>query len=384
MRNSFSSTCNNSTSSICLHYITCTSIPTAPITTDAPTITTVIPESDALTSVQLRVAKLEKDVSKLKKIDHSAEALTTLKSQVPTSAPEFSKIQKPTIDLEQESDKSASEICKIKREQAEKQKMPKYTIKSTNKAALKEYDLKSALYQTMHENKSFNKNPANYALYHALMVALIEDENAMDKGVVYIVKNHKRQHDDDNDDDDEDPLARPNQGKKTKRRRTKESEFSKKTSTTKETSKGKALTKGFKTGKSASAKKPVEEPIAEVVMDNAVNTAGEDVVYDDDQSQDMSEPKTYKTPNQDWEKRGFQPKRLAQGLEVGSIRRIQGLDTAYWGFLGVGTTFDIFQNIHILYLQYGVLTSSGYGVLSFIPLWSLVSAGTTTLYQSFC
>ncbi|GJR38728.1 hypothetical protein Tco_1214412 [Tanacetum coccineum] len=53
-----------------------------------------------------------------------------------------------------------------------------------------------------------------------------------------------------------------------------------------------------------------------------------------------------------------------------------GLDMAYWGFLGVGTSFDIFQNIHILYLQYGMLTSSGYGVLSLFPLWSLVSAGT--------
>ncbi|GJV08206.1 hypothetical protein Tco_1345862 [Tanacetum coccineum] len=37
----------------------------------------------------------------------------------------------------------------------------------------------------------------------------------------------------------------------------------------------------------------------------------------------------------------------------------------------VGTTFDIFQNIRILYLEYGVLSSSGYGVLDFIPLWSL-------------
>ncbi|GJS28358.1 hypothetical protein Tco_0488978 [Tanacetum coccineum] len=56
------------------------------------------------------------------------------------------------------------------------------------------------------------------------------------------------------------------------------------------------------------------------------------------------------------------------------------LDTAYWGLLGVGTTFDIFHNIHILYLQYGVLTSSGYGVLIFFPLWSLVSAVTDTSY----
>ncbi|GJY15587.1 hypothetical protein Tco_0386009 [Tanacetum coccineum] len=38
-----------------------------PITTDAPTITITVPESDKLSIVQLRVAKLEKDVSELKK-----------------------------------------------------------------------------------------------------------------------------------------------------------------------------------------------------------------------------------------------------------------------------------------------------------------------------
>ncbi|GJZ52105.1 hypothetical protein Tco_0606620 [Tanacetum coccineum] len=127
------------------------------------------------------------------------------------------------------------------------------------KAALKEYDQKSPLYQTMHINKSFNQNPANHRLYHALMEALIEDENAMDKGVADIVQDHKRKH-----DDDEDPLAGPNQGSKT--------------------------------GKSASAKEPVEEPIAEVVM----NDVGDDVVRDDDQPQDASEPKTAKTPNPEW------------------------------------------------------------------------------------
>ncbi|GKC85541.1 hypothetical protein Tco_1141258 [Tanacetum coccineum] len=43
-------------------------------------------------------------------------------------------------------------------------------------------------------------------------------------------------------------------------------------------------------------------------------------------------------------------------LEVGSIRRIQVLDTAYWGFLRVGTMLDIFQNIILIpYFQYGVL-----------------------------
>ncbi|GJZ89511.1 hypothetical protein Tco_0661293 [Tanacetum coccineum] len=302
---------------------TTTLIPTPPITTKTPTITTDVPESDTLTVVQLRVAKLEKYVSELKNIDHSAETIATLKSQVLTvvddylgsklgdalqkalqkhsedqiqkhskkPAHESCKIQTPTINLEQESEKSASEILKIKKEQAEKQKMPKYTIKSTNKATLKEYDKKSALYQTMHENKSFNKNLANQKLYHALMEALIEDENAMDKGVADTVKDNKRKHDD--DDDDEDPPAGPNQGKKTKRRRTKESKSLKEPSSTKETPKGKALLKGSKTGKSSSAKETVKEPITEVVMDDA----GEDLVCDNDQPQDTSKPKIAKTPN---------------------------------------------------------------------------------------
>ncbi|GJR79640.1 hypothetical protein Tco_0150425, partial [Tanacetum coccineum] len=68
-------------------------------------------------------------------------------------------------------------------------------------------------------------------------------------------------------------------------------------------------------------------------------------------------------------------------LEVGWIRCIQELDTAYWGFLGVWTMLDIFQNIILIpYLKYGVLILFGYGILIFIPLWSLVSAGTDTPY----
>nr|GEV63095.1 retrotransposon protein, putative, Ty1-copia subclass [Tanacetum cinerariifolium] len=129
--------------------------------------------------------------------------------------------------------------------------------------------------------------------------ALIKDENAIDKGVADTVKDHKRKH----DDDDEDPPAGQNQGKKTKRRRTKEFESSKKPSSTKETPKGKAPSKGSKTGKFASPKEPVEEAIAEVVMDNA----GDDVVHDDDQPQEASEPKTTTNLNQEWFKQPPRP-----------------------------------------------------------------------------
>nr|GEY77447.1 hypothetical protein [Tanacetum cinerariifolium] len=63
---------------------TSTPILTPSITTDAPTITTAFPESNAIFVVQIRVAKLEKDVLELKKIDLFAEALATLKTQVPS------------------------------------------------------------------------------------------------------------------------------------------------------------------------------------------------------------------------------------------------------------------------------------------------------------
>ncbi|GKG54669.1 hypothetical protein Tco_0560324, partial [Tanacetum coccineum] len=66
----------------------------------------------------------------------------------------------------QESEKSPKEIIRIKREQGEKKPEPMYTIKSTDKAALEEFDLKGALFNIMHTNKSANRNPANYRLYH--------------------------------------------------------------------------------------------------------------------------------------------------------------------------------------------------------------------------
>ncbi|GJR08790.1 hypothetical protein Tco_0791442 [Tanacetum coccineum] len=71
-------------------------------------------------------------------------------------------------------------------------------------------------------HKSANKNTTNYRLYHALMEALIADEDAMDKEVADKVKDHKRKHDsddDEDDDDDEGPSAGSNQGRSTKRRR---------------------------------------------------------------------------------------------------------------------------------------------------------------------
>nr|GEV00284.1 hypothetical protein [Tanacetum cinerariifolium] len=159
-------------------------------------IVTTLPPLSVSTTPFLRVAKLEKDVSNLKKIDLFAAALAALKTQFSSVIDNYLGSKTPTVDLEQGSKKSASQILKIKKEQVEKQ-------------------------QTL---------------------------------------SHKRKHDDDEYDDDEDPLVRPNQCKKTKRRRTKESESSKKPSTTKKTPKGKAPSKGSKTDTSEPKKAKTLNP----------------------------------------------------------------------------------------------------------------------------
>ncbi|GJV14612.1 hypothetical protein Tco_1359935 [Tanacetum coccineum] len=134
----------------------------------------------------------------------------------------YSVLPGPESIKNQESKKSPKEIIRIKREQGEKKQESTYTIRSTDKVALEEFDLKSALFKHMQKNRTANRNPANYHLYHALMEALIADEDAMDKEVKDRVKDHKRKHDsddDEDDDDDEGPSAGSNQGKSAKRRR---------------------------------------------------------------------------------------------------------------------------------------------------------------------
>ncbi|GJX67534.1 hypothetical protein Tco_0303261 [Tanacetum coccineum] len=106
----------------------------------------------------------------------------------------------------------------------------------------------------------------------------------------------KRVRDDDNKD--EDPSGGPNQGKKTKRSRTKESEPSKRSSTTKASSKGKSPAKTSKSGKSMTAEEPVEEPAFEMAFDDIEQT-GDDVVNDVDQPPDDATQTKDKAPNKD-------------------------------------------------------------------------------------
>ncbi|GJT94839.1 hypothetical protein Tco_1090357 [Tanacetum coccineum] len=51
---------------------------------EATTITTSLPEITPFIALQLRVARLEQEMSEVKKTDHSTDVLASIKSQVPT------------------------------------------------------------------------------------------------------------------------------------------------------------------------------------------------------------------------------------------------------------------------------------------------------------
>ncbi|GJV51041.1 hypothetical protein Tco_1446782 [Tanacetum coccineum] len=172
-------------------------VTTAPINTEATTITTSLPEITPFIALQLRVARLEQEMSEVKKTDHLADVLASIKSQVPTVVDKYlgTKLDDALL-RNQESKKSLKEIIRIKREQGEKEQGSTYTIRSIDKVALEEFDLKSALFKHMQKNRTANRNPANYHLYHALMDALIADEDAIDKEVKDRGKSTKRRRHD--------------------------------------------------------------------------------------------------------------------------------------------------------------------------------------------
>ncbi|GJR51657.1 hypothetical protein Tco_1402178 [Tanacetum coccineum] len=158
--------------------------------------------------------RLEQEMSEVKKTDHSADVVASIKSQVPMAVDKYlgtklddallKVLERHTADLiekysvlpgpesvkNQESEKSPKEIIRAKQEQGEEKQDSTYSIRSTDTVDLEEFDLKN--------------------------------EDAMDKEVEDKVKDHKRKHDsddDEDDDDDEGPLAGSNQGNSAKRRR---------------------------------------------------------------------------------------------------------------------------------------------------------------------
>ncbi|GJZ60841.1 hypothetical protein Tco_0616657 [Tanacetum coccineum] len=162
-----------------------------PINMEATTITTSLPEITPFIALQLRVARLEQEMSEVKKTDHSADVLASIKSQVPTVVVKYlgTKLDDALLKI---LNIHTAYLIENTLEQGEEKQDSTYSIRSTDKVALEEFDLKSALFKHMNKNKTANRNPANYHLYHALMEALIADEDAMDKEVQVKVRFSKR------------------------------------------------------------------------------------------------------------------------------------------------------------------------------------------------
>ncbi|GJY08620.1 hypothetical protein Tco_0375674 [Tanacetum coccineum] len=128
-----------------------------PINTEATTITTSLPEITPFIALQLRVAKLEQDMSEYLGTKLDDALLRVLERHTADLIEKYSVLPGPESIKNQESKKSPKEIIRIKREQGEKEQ------EST----------------------------------------LPSDEDAMDKEVKDRVKDHKRKHDSDDDEDDD-------------------------------------------------------------------------------------------------------------------------------------------------------------------------------------
>nr|GFB15291.1 hypothetical protein [Tanacetum cinerariifolium]GFB42619.1 hypothetical protein [Tanacetum cinerariifolium] len=109
----------------------------------------------------------------LKQVDHSTVVAEKIMSQVPPAVHEFlgsslgDSVQKVLRKYSEElnkksskkSHKSASEIIKIKKEHASKQKWPKHSATPFDKTAENEY--KDILFKMMMASKSYEKHPAH-------------------------------------------------------------------------------------------------------------------------------------------------------------------------------------------------------------------------------
>ncbi|GKC94488.1 hypothetical protein Tco_1159930 [Tanacetum coccineum] len=296
-----------------------TPIPT-PTTTEATISTTILPDSTTLTTIHQRVSDLEKEVKILKDINHDLSIIAVIKFEVLSAVKEclgtnlddtLEKVIKKqlakfiqehsvpaaaiadAINKQLDSHKSVVDIRKIKMEKAGKQPETKYTIISSDTTELQEFDQKITLFETMTKTKSFNKNTKHRALYHYLMQSIVEDEDAMDKGVADRLK--KRKPDDTNKD--EGPPAVPDQGLKRKKT-IKETKPSKKAKST-GTSKGITKSQPKSTSKSAQA----EETVFEAADTQVPQNPGEDMG-------NTSEPSIVKANPKGWFKKLERPPTL--------------------------------------------------------------------------
>nr|GEW42042.1 hypothetical protein [Tanacetum cinerariifolium] len=241
-------------------------IPSLIAKTTTPPITTPIPT--------LPIIK----VKELKHVDHSTTVLASVRSQVPSVVDEYLGLTLGNM---------------LQKEQAAKEKVPKFSSTPYDQQADEEHKQKDILFKMMMSSKSYERHTTHKALYDALLESIFVDENDMDRLTVDPASQRKRRH----EDKDEDHSAGSDQGKE-KRKQGVKSESSKKSSTSKESSKGNTPPKTSKTGKFVHAEETVKEATHEVAMDVKQPTQ-ENAENNADQPQCKDAPKTSKISNKD-------------------------------------------------------------------------------------
>nr|GEY05202.1 hypothetical protein [Tanacetum cinerariifolium] len=133
-----------------------------PITAEATTSTTAIPESTTFSAIHQRVSDLEKEVKILKNVDHNLAIYATIKSEVLI-------VVKECLGTNME-DSLHKVMHRQTTEFVKEHIVPVAAIAK-----------KRTLFETMTKSKSFDRNPKHGDLYHALVESILKDDDAMDK-----------------------------------------------------------------------------------------------------------------------------------------------------------------------------------------------------------
>ncbi|GJX18377.1 hypothetical protein Tco_0221054 [Tanacetum coccineum] len=204
-----------------------------------------------------------KDVQELKEADNTITLRASLRSEIPSTVNTYLGFS------------LGDALHKVMNQ------LPKFLPKAVSDFATLVIQSTTIRFEKIDKSRSYQTHDKHQALYDALLNSLILDDDIA-RGQANAEKVLRKR-----DCNEEDPSAGPNQGKKTKRSKTKESEPSKKSSTSKESSRGKSPGKTSKFGKSLTAEEPVEELVFEMASDDIDQTV-DDVVKDVDQPHDDS------------------------------------------------------------------------------------------------
>ncbi|GJR18582.1 hypothetical protein Tco_0967109 [Tanacetum coccineum] len=176
---------------------------TPPITTKAPLATSI---PDLLPAIIQRVFVLEKDVQKLKVVDHTTTLLASLRSKIPSAINAY--LGSSLGDALQKHCKKALEKTLIALSQSSSQAQS--SLKAVE--SLSKYELKMFLFEKMDKIHSYLTHNKHQALFDALLNSISLDD-AIARGQADQEKVlRKRDH------EDEDPSVGPNQGQSSKER----------------------------------------------------------------------------------------------------------------------------------------------------------------------